>query len=59
MPTKHWSGFCQGNNIELLPQAYLSTLVGGLINDTENRNVFGIFLKKIKKVLKKGLTNVT
>lgn len=29
--TKHWSGFWQGNNRILY-------------NDTENRNVFGIFL---------------
>ena len=30
-----------------------------IYHDTENRNVFGIFfVKKIKKVLKKGLTNV-
>ena len=25
--------------------------------DTENRNVFGIFCEKLKKVLKKGLTD--
>jgi predicted metal-dependent peptidase len=31
-------------------------LIEELNTDTENRNVFGIFLKKIKKVLEKRLT---
>ena len=29
-----------------------------IYHDTENRNVLGVFLKKTKKVLKKGLTSV-
>ena len=35
--------------------ALVVTIIYLIYHDTENRNVFGIFLKKIKKIFEKGI----